>query len=212
MKSKNKKEIKGLIKQHIVRNSKEYIVFSIFFLIGIFLGVLFTNNMKEEQNAEITNYFSGFIEKLKNTENIDKEELLKTNLTQNLLLACLLWFFGTTVIGLPVVFGLVLYRGFCLGYTISVVINAFGIAKGIFFILISLLAQNIIFIPSIIAIAVSGFKLYKSIIQDRRKENIKLEIIRHTVFSLCMLVLLVISSLIDTYVSTTLLKSTIKYF
>ena len=37
------------------------------------------------------------------------------------MLAIILWFFGTTVIGLPIVFGIILYRGFCLGYTIAVV-------------------------------------------------------------------------------------------
>lgn len=209
---KKKNNIKELLKQHVIRNSKEYIIFSIVFLIGIFLGVLFTNNMKEEQSTEVTAYFSDFVEKFKNADNIDSLELLKTNLTQNIILAVLLWFFGTTVIGLPVVFGLIMYRGFCLGYTIAIIISVFGISKGLSFVLLSLLAQNIIFIPVIIAIAVSGFKLYKSIIKDRRKENIKLEILRHTFFSLVMLVLLGISAVIETFISTCGLKKMIKYF
>ncbi len=48
-----------------------------------------------------------------------------------------------------------------------------GFTKGFTFIIITLLFQNIIFIPLLIALAVSGFKFYKSIIKDRRKENIK---------------------------------------
>ncbi|MBQ3415192.1 MAG: stage II sporulation protein M [Clostridia bacterium] len=212
MKKTENTKIKQIIKQHILRNKKEYIIFSIIFLIGIFLGVFFTNNMKQEQNAEVMNYFTSFIEKMKNIEKIDTGELLKSNLIKNTIFAVLLWFFGTTVIGLPVVFGLVMYRGFCIGYTISIVINVFGIVKGISFILISLLLQNIIFIPSTIAIGVSGFKLYKSITQDKRKENIKLEIIRHTLFSLLMLGFILLSTIIDTFISTNLLKSTIKYF
>lgn len=87
-----------------------------------------------------------------------------------------------------------------------------GLSKGLLFIAISILAQNIIFIPAILALAVSGFKLYKSIIKDNRKENIKLEIIRHTLFSLVMLVLLAIASLVEIFVSTNTLKMCIKYF
>lgn len=87
-----------------------------------------------------------------------------------------------------------------------------GLSKGLFFVIISLLAQNLIFIPVILALAVSGFKLYKSIIKDNRKENIKLEIIRHTLFSLLMLILLAISSLIEVFISTNILKAFIKYF
>ena len=37
-----------------------------------------------------------------------------------------------------------------------------GIGKGIFFIALSLILQNLIFIPATLALAVSGFKLYKS--------------------------------------------------
>lgn len=87
-----------------------------------------------------------------------------------------------------------------------------GLSKGLLFIAITILAQNIIFIPTILALAVSGFKLYKSIIKDNRKENIKLEIIRHTLFSLVMLILLAIASLVEIFVSTNILKMCIKYF
>lgn len=212
MRKSKKIDIKKIIKQHLIQNSKEYIIFSIVFLIGVFLGVLFTNNMKEEQNTEIMQYFSNFVEKFKNTENIDCIQLLKDNLIQTSIFACLLWFFGTTVIGLPIVFGLIMYRGFCLGYTISVIVNVYGISKGIIFVLVSLVAQNIIFIPAIIAIAVSGFKLYKSILKDRRKENIKLEILRHTAFSFVMFIFLALSSVVEIFISTYGLKKIIKYF
>ena len=79
-------------------------------------------------------------------------------------------------------------------------------------ILIIPLLQNLIFIPAILALAVSGFKLYKSIVKDNRKENIKLEIVRHTAFSLIMLIILLLSSLIEIFISTNLFKFFIKYF
>lgn len=69
----------------------------------------------------------------------------------------------------------------------------------------SMLLQNLIAIPCIIALAVSGIKLYKSIMKDKRRENIKIEIIRHTIFSLAMLAILAISSIIETYLSANLL-------
>lgn len=87
-----------------------------------------------------------------------------------------------------------------------------GLSKGLLFIFITIVLQNLIFIPAILALAVSGFKLYKSIIKDNRKENIKLEIIRHTIFSIVMLLLLIISSLIEIFISTNILKILIKYF
>ena len=211
---KRNKRIKlfEIIKNHIINNRKEYIIVILLFIIGIFLGVLLVNNMQESQRDEVSIYINNFINKIKEIENLNYAELLKTSISHNILLAIILWFFGTTVIGIPVVFGLVLYRGFCLGYTISVCTAVMGLSKGILFILILLLLQNLLFIPAILALAVSGFKLYKSIIKDRNKENIKIEVLRHTIFSLIMLAIMVISSLIEIFISTNILKALIKYF
>ena len=52
----------------------------------------------------------------------------------------------------------------------------------------------------------------KSITKDRNKDNIKIEILRHTVFSLIMLCVLCISSVVEILISTNFLKKIIKYF
>lgn len=204
--------MKETIKQHLIANRKEYIIVALFFIIGIFLGVLFVNNVQEAQRVEIGTYLNNFIEKLKSIEDLDRGELLKNSIWQNILLAVIIWFFGTTVIGIPVVFGIILYRGFCLGYTISCCILIMGLAKGLSFALSSILLQSILFIPAILALGVSGFKLYKSIIKDNRKENIKIEIIRHTMFSFVMVLILIVASFVEIFISTNILKGIIKYF
>lgn len=209
---RKKNNVIKIIKDHIVNNKKEYLIVTFIFIIGIFLGVLFVNNIQETDRTDINEYLNNFTEKMKNTDKVDNLLLLQNSIVQNVVLAIIIWFFGTTVIGLPVVFGIVLYRGFCLGYTISICVVVMGISKGIMFSLISLLLQNILIIPAILALAVSGFKLYKSIVKDNRKENIKIEIIRHTIFSLIMLVILIISSIIEIFVSTNSLIWLIKYF
>ena len=87
-----------------------------------------------------------------------------------------------------------------------------GLGKGISFILITLLLQNILLIPGILALAVSGIKLYKSIVKHKTKENVKIEILTHTVFPIIMMIILVIASIIEIFMSTNILKMVIKYF
>ena len=122
-----------------------------------------------------------------------------------------MWFVGSTVIGIPIVLGIVAFRGFCLGYTISSVVAVWGIGKGTLFFACSMLLQNLIFLPCMLALAVSGIKLYQSIMKDKRKENIKFEIFRHTIFSIIIFLFLLLSSFIETYISTNLLTFYIPY-
>lgn len=96
---KNKRlNIRNTVYQHITNNSKEYILVTLIFLVGIFLGVMFINNTQESQMSEITSYLNNFVDKLKNTEKLNNIELLKTTIIENIILAVTLWFFGTTVI------------------------------------------------------------------------------------------------------------------
>lgn len=99
MKNNRKKlKLKSIIASHIVNNKKDYIIILLLFIIGIFLGVLFINNIQEEQFNNVENYITNFINKLKELQNLDSLNLLKNSITQNIILAILLWFFGTTVI------------------------------------------------------------------------------------------------------------------
>ena len=59
---------------------------------------------------------------------------------------------------------------------------------------------------------VSCMKLYKSIMKDKRRENIKLEIIRHTIVSIILFLLLVIASFIEVYISTNILMICMNMF
>lgn len=91
-------KIKETIKQHILNNKREYIIVTFIFIIGIFLGVLFVNNIKEEQKEQIGTYVNNYITKMRDTENINNVDVLKSSIKQNLLITLCIWFYGTTVI------------------------------------------------------------------------------------------------------------------
>lgn len=204
--TKNKNKIVMIIINHIKENIKNYILVAIIFFIGIALSIIFINNMQLEQKEEISNYLNNFITSINEDYQIDKMQLLTSSIWKNIIFCIAMWFTGSTVVGIPIVLGLVAYRGFCIGYTVAASIYTFGIQNGTLFFLSSIFLQNVLIIPCILALAVSGLKLYKSIVKDRRRENVKIEIIRHTIFSLMILIALIISSLIETYISTSLLQ------
>lgn len=204
-------KVKEIVFSHIENNIKEYLIVTIIFLIGIVIGVIFINNTSESQSSEITGYITSFTQDLKDNKDINSLLLLKDSIKKNVVLAVFLWFMGSTVIGISVVYLIVCFRGFCLGYTISSIILSLGVGKGILFLLSELLLQSIIFIPCILALAVSGMRLHNSIMEDKRRENIKIEILRHTLFSLVITGALIVSSLVEVYISKSFLMLLIKY-
>ncbi len=129
---KRNSRVKEIFVTHIKNNIREYSIVVLLFLIGIICGVIFVNNASEMQIEDITSYLNDFTNSLKENAQIDKGVLLKDCLISNFLLVLALWFVGSTVIGIPIVYGIILYRGFCLGYTISSIVATLGIGKRYF--------------------------------------------------------------------------------
>ena len=207
---KRKIEIFTAIKEDIVNNIKSYIIVVEIFLVGKFLGVMFVN--QTDSKVEIEKYINSYIDETKQLQNGNYIGELQKDVKNNIILVFSLWFAGTTIIGIPIVLGIILVRGFCLGYTIASCIYVLGKLKGIIFIIITIFLQNAIFIPAIMILGVSCIKLYTSIIKDRRKENIKLSILKHSIISIIILVVLIVSSVIKIEISYRTIVKLIKYF
>lgn len=207
---KRKNEIFTIIKDDVLNNAKSYFIVVVIFVVGIFLGVMFVN--KTEDKSEIEKYINTYVDETKILQNGDYFNELQKDVKNNLGLVFLLWFAGTTIIGIPIVLGVILFRGFCLGYTIASCVFVLGRMKALIFIAITILLQNIIFIPALMILGVSCIKLYQSIIKDRRKENIKFSILKHSIISLMILFALIISSIIKIEISYRLIVNLIKYF
>ena len=209
MKKKNKRE--QLIYNYIEENIKEIIIISLIFIIGVVLGILLINNVKDEGKEEITSYVNTFVFNIKHGNSIDKFNVVKTDIKKDVLIGIILWVAGSTVVGIPIVYGIIAYRGFCFGYTIASIIAVIGVKNGILISIIGIFLQNIVFIPSIILIAVSGTKLYKKIIKNKKRENIKVEICKHSIISFLGILGIAISSFVEVFLSTNLLIFFSKY-
>lgn len=208
---RQKSMIKNVILGYINENIKIYAIVTLMFLIGWVIGIIFVNNSQEVQQEQINGYINTFIQGIKSDAEISKPEILKNSILSNLGITVLLWFLGSTVIGMPLIYIVILYKGYSIGCTISAIVASLGTGKGIVFILSTMLLQSIIYIPCLLSLAVSGVKLYKQIMEDRRTENIKIQILRHSIFCVFIFLMLVIAALIETYISTNIAQRLIKF-
>lgn len=207
---KRKNEIFTTIKEDIVNHAKAYFIVVIIFTVGVFLGVLFVN--KTENKSEIEKYINSYIDETKQIQNANYFDELQKDIRSKITLTFFLWFAGTTIIGIPIVLGIILFRGFCLGYTIASCIFVLGKVKGLIFVIITVFLQNAIFIPALMILGVSSIKLYTSIIKDRRKENIKVSILKHSIVSIMVMIVLIVSAIVKIEISYRMIVNLIKYF
>ena len=115
---------------HININLKDYLILSIIFIIGVMIGVVVINNSDEQSKSEINGYINSFVETIKKEEfEIDRTKLIKTSILDNLKIVGIIWLAGSTIIGIPIIYIIMAYKGFCVGYTISAIISSLGLGK-----------------------------------------------------------------------------------
>lgn len=128
--SKYLSELKNVITKHIKINVKDYLFLSIILVIGVMIGVVIINNSDEKSRTEISGYINSFIDTIKNKEfKVDKMELAKISIVDNLKLVLIIWIAGSTIIGIPLIYIITAYKGMCIGYTISAIITTLGTWK-----------------------------------------------------------------------------------
>lgn len=173
------------------------------------MGIMKVNSTDLQNQNQITNNVNEIIANVKNNE-LDKMEILKKSVNKNFLMGILLWFLGLAIIGIPIIYGIILYKGFCLGFTMSAIIAVIGKCKGII-LGVALILHNVILLVSMAVLAISGLNVYKAIKKERNRENIKLIILKHSIFSIIPMLGLIIASFVETYVSTSFLQMLVKY-
>ena len=185
------------------------------FFIGIIIGTLLVNNSSEEEKKTVCGYINEFVSSIRSGEySIDSKKLFIKSVISNLKIVLIIWAAGSSIIGIPLVYTSVGYKGLCIGYSISAIIGALSRVRGIALASSSMLLQNVIAIPCILALAVSSIKMYHSIIKKESKSysHIKSEVYRHTIFSILMSVGLLISSAVEVFVSTNITSNIIVNF
>ena len=209
-KSRNyyKNNLGNSIVKHINSNIKDYAIILGIFIIGIIVGISAVNSIQESNQSQIEEYINNSLLNFQNNS-IDNKILIISSLKGNIIYLIILLFLGSTGIGSFFIYLLVGFKGFCISYSISAFVATLGIGKGSIFIFSYFLLPNIILVFLIFFISVKGILLNKEILNNNKKYiNIKLEIIKHL---LLIIVLLLLVAIIETYVSSNLLKLFMKY-
>ena len=91
--------MKSILLEYVIKNKKNFIVITIIFCIGISIGIFLINNSNENQKLELNTYIGELVKKIKESDSINKMDILFLSIKQNVSFILIIWFLGCTIIG-----------------------------------------------------------------------------------------------------------------
>jgi stage II sporulation protein M len=196
----------SIVEQYFKKNISKYIIILVVFAIGVLVGTFY---LKKIDNVnDVSSYLQDTIKIIKSGNKINRGSVLKEALLMNLKTSIIIWLLGSAIVGIPLLLIYTGYRGFLLGFTISSILTTFGSYKGNLFLAGSLLPQNLIVIPCMILMVISGFKLSENVLKS--KKSVKAEMLRHTVLCTISFFFMIIAAFIEAYFNTPIIETIIK--
>ena len=199
--------MKVYLLNYVEKKIKEIILITLIIFIGLIIGIIYINSLTDENISKVDSHVNSVVDYIKelNCEEskIDNTVILFSNLKRNILYIMLIGLFSLCIIGLPIMYLLIGFKSFSLGYTMSAILATLGTKSGIIFICSSMILHNIIYLIGIYLISISGIDLYKEIVVNK-SENIRLKIISHIIFIVISVLISVFAALVETFISNNL--------
>lgn len=200
--------MKQFVKNYFFQNRIEYLKVFMVFIIGIVVSIMIVNQSNDKQKVEIKDYIDNKIELVKINNYENKMEVFKNSLFRNLKNYVFIVLLASSIIGLPIVYFIIIKKAFSIGYTAASIFATQNTRTAIIFICNSILFHNIIYLASVFLVLVSGVLFTKAFFGRR---NLKFEVIRYIFFALIGLILIIVSSLCEAYISMNFLYILKKY-
>lgn len=195
-----------------LRNSwPAYLIVTVVFVLGFLTGTTGVRGLPFEQAQELTTYLDQFLLQAGVME-VDNAGALRDVMYNDLILILEVYLLGLTVIGIPVMLGIIFTRGYVLGYCIAFLTNLKTV-HGMALTCAAILPQNIILVPALLMGGVAS--LCFALLLIRRFNNSKTIIWPSFVaYSGLMCLVLAVSAgagLVEVYLTPLLVKLAAAY-
>lgn len=195
------------IKEDMLKDKSIYYALVSTVIISIIFGGLFITIIKDNDKTLVLNQIGSFFTSIKGNH-INYLDSLKNSLISNNIYIFLIWLLGISIIGIPIIVLMLFFKGFTLGFTITSIIYKYKVS-GIIGALAYIFPHLIINIGVYFIISYYALKLSLTILNSILKRtplDIKYFINKYIVLLGVSIIVLIFSSLIETYISPYLIK------
>lgn len=200
-------KLSAKLKFHIIKSKKMYIFLIVILLIGLIFGSFFITLLTENDKLMVTKQLTSFFNQIK-LNKINYLQALKNSLATNIIYIILIWLLGISIIGIPIIIFIVFIKGFIIGFSIAAIIATYkliGLIGAFSYIFPHLIISSFIIIIISCYALYLAFDLFFSIIQ-KKSINFKYTINKYSLILLISLIIMIIASLIEVFLSPYLIK------
>ncbi len=197
----------------IFKENRNMIIFlSIIGIIGIIVGTILNIALNSDDSKLVSDSLNTFIYNLQNN-NLDYKASFINSLISNLGFIIFMWLLGISIIGFPITLFIFFSKTFVLGFSVSSIIVNYKL-KGCLLALGYIFPHLIINIFIYIVLAMYSLSLSFKIIQTvAKKQSIDFRFIMNKYFKVLLIsiIFIIITSLIEIFITPEILKLIIKF-
>lgn len=201
-------KVTELINKHVQDNFWLYVISLLCVCTGIVLGVYSVRYMGGFEKSDLLSYLNSFKNSIDNSS-INYKSIFMETLKINVPMLVAIWFLGLTMIGIPVILIIDVLKGFTIGFASSFIIGEMGM-KGIWFDLLGIFPQNIIYIPCIIFSSVFAMEFSLTMFRDRSnnqwKSHILLKLTSYSITFVFVIGIMCIGFILEVYLTPNMVK------
>lgn len=195
-------------KNHIIRQKKFYVFLIALLVIGFISGALFIFFLNETDKHDIINEITTFFNLIKTSTGINYSRSLTNSLGINILYVFLIWILGISIIGFPIIIGVLFIKSFIVGFSFSSIILTYGF-KGLLGAFLYIFPHQIIMLILYLLLGFYSlsfcYKLFSHLFL-KQMVNFRYGINRYIKILLICIVVSIILSLYEVFLSTYLMK------
>ncbi len=196
------------ITDYIVNNRMKYIFACICLVFGIVIGSLLAVFMDSEGFTSLGIYMNNFVS-AHILQPISRKSVFNFSVYNNFKIILLMWISGFGVFFIPLGLAQLIAKGYKIGFTTVFLTQLYGV-KGALFSLISVIPQMLLLIPTLLTYTVFNINFAFELRRIRQHGQTFLSnkdlCLKNLAFLSLTIVILVVCSLIDTFVIPTVLK------
>ena len=184
--------MKRTIQEHLEKYGKSYLLLFIFIVIGVIIGIFGLNNSSQSSKEQIISYLNNKVVGIEKG-NISYLILLKNSIWKKIQFFIFLVFLCLSILGKYGAISLVIFKGFTIGYSV-------GVGKGILMSLSLTLLTEIMLIPTIFYTIITSLQMFNDCSYQNYESKRQL-ILKYIVKLVCIIIIIFLISLIETFIN-----------